>query len=76
MKAAIEKSSWHNEYSYQNKAEKPCDAAVWDAEQERWFIEIETIDDILKLYHRLVISSAAQDDDFDMEIELYDDYRE
>lgn len=73
MKATVRKSSVHK----QTKDNPPCVGCVFDESTNKWFINVETIDDLLGLpSHEIIIASAMQDDDFDMYIELYDDYRE
>lgn len=77
MKARITRTGWYGLVDRKDKTKPPCDGCVFDTDKQCWFIEVETIDDIFNLpEHEKVISPADEDDDFDMEIELYDDYRE
>lgn len=73
MKAIIYKTSWFNQHK---QDDKPCDGAVWNEQSRRWFIEVETIADILKIADWLVITTDVEGDDCDFYIEIYDDYRE
>lgn len=77
MKAAVYKSSC---YDPDGEYDPPCAGAVHDpnvGEWGEWIIEVETIADLLKISSRpVIVSYAATDDKFDIEIEIYDDWRE
>lgn len=80
MKACIRKTSWYKHtwfgFDKEKKSEPPCDNATFDTEMQRWFVDVNTIDDLLNLAHEIVLSNALEGDDYDAIIEIYDDYRE
>lgn len=72
MKARIEKTSIRRN----SKDKPPFKGATWDDVGKYWWVEVKTIDDLLKFSHEIVLSSAMKDDPYDICIEIYDDYRE
>lgn len=89
MRAYVTKFSWHGS---DKKEDNPCEDAVWNNEHKAWFVEIETLDDLLSIGGKLVVSLAwkghvedpetlkilkKHDGDIqDINVEIYDTYRE
>ena len=73
MKAKIRKSS-----VWLDKEDLPvCDGAIWDESLKCWTIELNTIEDIFELpAHKVIVFSPIKGDEYDFEVELYDNYRE
>lgn len=74
MKVRVHKTSW---IGYFND-EQPCKGAILDADKRRWIVELETMQDLFNWLpsHEIVVICADEDDDLDLYIEIYDDYRE
>lgn len=73
MKATVCKSSWHGGRGKGKPS--PCEGAVWDEAQGRWFLEVNSLDDLTKL-NKIVFALAWDKAPYDLDIEIYDDYRE
>jgi hypothetical protein len=77
MKARIIKSTWYGKIDV---TDKPCENARLEYDDyhrtKQWFLDIETIADLLNIYSPLVISSPYMECKYDIEVEVYDDYRE
>lgn len=73
MRAHITKTTWHG---VGKKDDKPCENAIWDNHHKEWFIELETLNDLLDIGSTLVINSAHVAEEHDIDVEIYDDYRE
>lgn len=73
MRAHITKTTWHG---MGKKDDKPHENAIWDNEHKAWFMEINSLDDLLDISSQLVILSAWENEPYDIEVEIYNDYRD
>ena len=59
---------------FDNKIQ-PHEKAIWDEKAQCWYVEVESIEDILKI-HDPVVLTGSNKLGYEYKVELYDDYRE